>query len=244
MAQPSLDDQPDQEPAGRHGWRRPSRLWILRLVRARARTFFAALTMVVIWVASGAFGHGALSAGVRFLVAWNVGAILWLAMAFIMMARSDAARMRKRSAEQDEGAALILLVSCVASTACLVAIASVLGGETTADGAQSWRIGLGVLTIVTAWLFMHMTFTLHYAHAWYEPNGSDLLFPDKEMAPDYFDFAYFALTIGVACQTADVALRGKRMRRLVTVQAVLAFFFNTAVLALGVNVAASIVGGK
>lgn len=201
--------------------------------------------MIAIWVVSGALWQGALSDGVRFLAAWNVGAILWLAMTVVMMARSDPARMRKRSAEQDEGAALILLVSCAASTACLVAIASVLGGATgAADVSQSWRIGLGVLTIVSAWLFMHMTFTLHYAHAWYEPDGGDLLFPDKEVTPDYFDFAYFSLTMGVACQTADVAIRSKRMRRVVTVQAVLAFFFNAAVLALGVNVAASVVGAK
>lgn len=219
--------------------------WLIRLIKARARTFLAALAMVVTWIGLRTLADGALSGGVRLLVSWNVGALLWLAMAGVMMARSSSARMRRRSAEQDDGAALILVVSCAAASACLVAIASVLGNAPEVGGhAQTWRIGLGVLTIFTAWLFMHMTFTLHYAHAWYAPGGGDLLFPDKEQAPDYFDFAYFALTIGVACQTADVAISGKRMRRLVTVHSVLAFFFNTAVLALGVNVAASVVGGK
>ena len=218
---------------------------MVRIVRGRARTFFAFLMMAATWPATGWLPWGdALSVPARLLVSWNVGALLWLVLAVVMMMRSDAARMRRRAAQQDDGAAIILLVSCIAASACLVAIASVLGNAPHLPAApRSWHIGLGVLTIFSAWTFMHVAFTLHYAHAWYEPDGEGLLFPDHEKSPDYFDFAYFALTIGVACQTSDVCVAGRRMRRLVTGHSVLAFFFNTAVLALGVNVAASVVGG-
>jgi len=218
---------------------------VIRIIRGRARTFGAFLVMAATWLAAGWLPWaGALSGPARLLVAWNVGAVLWLLLTVVVMLRSDAARMRRRAAEQDEGAAIILLVSCIAASACLVAIASVLGAAPRLPaGVRSWYIGLGVLTIFSAWMFMHVAFTLHYAHAWYEAEGGGLLFPDHEKTPDYFDFAYFALTIGVACQTADVCVAGRRMRRLVTGHSVLAFFFNTAVLALGVNVAASVVGG-
>lgn len=221
----------------------PQRL--MRIVRGRARTLLAFAMMVATWLTLGSLAGGSsLSGAARLLVSWNVGAVLWLLMAVVMMARSDAERMRRRAAEQDDGAAIILLVSCVAASACLVAIASVLGKTPGETGAiKSWHIGLGVLTIFTAWMFVHVAFTLHYAHAWYDSDGEGLRFPDHEAAPDYFDFAYFALTIGVACQTSDVSVAGRRMRRLVTGHSVLAFFFNTAVLALGVNVAASVVGG-
>lgn len=232
----SRDDGPKQQEEGGTMWRR---LW--RLLRYRLRTLLSLVAMVMAWVLLEPLLPGV----ARLLAAWNVGAVLWLGLAVVMMARSDVSRMRTRAAQQDDGAALILAVSCAASSACLAAIVLLLGGAPEAAGLpEAARLGLAGITIVSAWLFMHMTFTLHYAHAFYEPHGRQLRFPDKDVEPDYFDFAYFALTIGVACQTADVAICGRRMRRLVTAQSVLAFFFNTAVLALGVNVAASLMGGK
>ena len=49
-----------------------------------------------------------------------------------------------------------------------------------------------------------------------------------------------AFTIGAAAQTSDVAITTARMRRLVMAQSVLSFGFNTAVLALAINLAASV----
>ena len=52
------------------------------------------------------------------------------------------------------------------------------------------------------------------------------------------DFLYFSFTIGAAAQTSDVSVTSSRMRRIVLVQTVLSFLFNTTVLALAINVAA------
>ena len=68
-----------------------------------------------------------------------------------------------------------------------------------------------------------------------------LQFPDDPPEPDYWDFAYFAFTIAVACQTADVSLRSHSMRKTVLAQSVLSFLFNASILGLSVNVAASLV---
>jgi uncharacterized membrane protein len=86
-------------------------------------------------------------------------------------------------------------------------------------------------------------FALHYAHDYYarvirgEPGG--LAFPGGE-APDYGDFLYFACVIGTSAQTADVGFTCRQMRRTGLVHCVLAFFFNTTLLALTINIASSL----
>lgn len=68
-----------------------------------------------------------------------------------------------------------------------------------------------------------------------------LKFPDDnaDFRPDYGDFLYFSFTIAVASQTADVSVTTQPMRRLVLLQSILSFGFNTAILAFTINIAAS-----
>ena len=69
------------------------------------------------------------------------------------------------------------------------------------------------------------------------PRGrSDL---SRGRQPDYWDFFYFATSIGAASQTSDVSIRSKHLRRLVTLHAIISFFFNATVLALAINIGAS-----
>jgi uncharacterized membrane protein len=59
--------------------------------------------------------------------------------------------------------------------------------------------------------------------------------------PDYWDFFYFATSFGAASQTSDVSILTKSLRRLATLHAIISFSFNTAVLALAINLAASMI---
>jgi uncharacterized membrane protein len=131
------------------------------------------------------------------------------------------------------------------------AIVAELGPVKTLEGwSKAAHLGLAILTVVDSWLFIHLTFALHYAHEYYferatspdrEPQlRGGLVFPGTEQ-PTYIDFLYFAYVIGVACQTADVSTSSAAMRAVALAQGVLAFFFNTAVLALTVNIAAGFV---
>ena len=84
-------------------------------------------------------------------------------------------------------------------------------------------------------------FAVHYAHEYYGPGGQEaggLQFPGATDEPDYWDFVYFALVIGMSAQVSDVAVTGRRIRRTVMVHAIVAFWFNVAVLALLINIAA------
>lgn len=104
-------------------------------------------------------------------------------------------------------------------------------------------------TIFVSWSFIQVIFTEHYAHEYYMQNdggrrvldekGSGLDFPG-EPKPDYIDFLYFTVTIGVANQTADIAIRSRPMRILVLIHSVISYFFNATILALSINIVSSI----
>lgn len=178
------------------------------------------------------------------IVGWNVGACLYLLLAGQMMFSSTEEAMKTRALKQDVGQVLVLVFVVAAALMCIVAIVAELAVVKALTGTQRYtHIGLAVLTIVSSWAFTQVMFALHYAHDYYatqvrgEPVGLD--FPGGQ-APGYSDFLYFSCVIGTSGQTADVSFTSRRMRRTGTVHCVLAFFFNTTLLALSINIASGL----
>ena len=107
------------------------------------------------------------------------------------------------------------------------------------------HISLVAATILSVWTFIHMMFALHYAgeyyapgHGWGARRACD--FPEEE-EPGWGEFLYQAFVIGCACATADVNATSKAMRRACLVHGVVAFFFNTIILALTINIGAGLI---
>lgn len=206
-----------------------------RLVIATTAGLCTALLLPADWTASPV---------TRALVAWNVGVVLYLVLALTMMARSTKERLRRRARIEDEGRWAVLALVSLAVLASLVAIALQLGvaREFTA-GSRARHVGLAAFTVITSWAFMQVMFAMHYAHEFHVPRdghptgGMD--FPGTP-SPDYFDFVYAASIIGTSAQTADVTFTSSAMRRTALLHCVLAFFFNTTVLALAINIAAGL----
>ena len=179
----------------------------------------------------------------RLLVGWDVGVLLNLVLVWTMMALSSHAALQRRADREDAGAVVVLVVTIAAAIASLVAIALELHGikDTGGGRVETGRLGLAGGTILLSWFFVHTMFALHYAHDYYagEDDRGGLKFPD-EAKPDYWDFLYFAFTMGAASQTSDVTVVASRMRRFVLAHTILSFLFNTTVLALAINVGASL----
>ena len=145
---------------------------------------------------------------------WSAGTSasrLYLVLAFSLMARSDVHRLKRRAANQDEGSVAILLLIVAAAIASLGAIFAELG---TVGGAPRTpgQLILATATVVMSWAFIHSIFALHYAHEFYG-EGRDrkiggMSFPDDQ-EPDYWDFTYFAFTIGMCAQVSDVTVSSK-----------------------------------
>ncbi|AGS23471.1 DUF1345 domain-containing protein [Rhizobium etli] len=182
------------------------------------------------------------SAG-NILFGWNVSAIIFVALSWRKMLRATVETIRKRSADLDFSDTVLLALSIGAALASIAGIGIELHSikEAPPDVALT-RAGAAVLTILISWIFLHTLFTIHYAHYFYggANEGSGLKFPDGIEEPGYWDFLYFSFTIGVAAQTADVGVSSTSMRKLSLLHAVLSFLFNTTILALAINVGASL----
>jgi len=180
----------------------------------------------------------------RWLLAWNVGVWLYVALAAAMMIGSSQGHMRQRAQLQDDGKYAVLALTVVAGIASLVAIAFELAVVKDLHGwLRGAHIALAGATVLSSWTFIQIMFTLHYAHDYYQAachgHQPGLAFPGDEN-PDYGDFFYFSVVIGTSGQTADVSFVTKPMRRIGSLHCILAYLFNTTVLALLINIGASL----
>jgi uncharacterized membrane protein len=189
-----------------------------------------------------------LSWSTRAILSWDALWACFLGSTFIAMMDCNIERIQARAAEQDEGQHAILALALIAAAISIGAIAAELSLAKADHGlVKGLRIGLAFLTVAGSWLFVQTVFALHYAHEYYaasvDPKSAEvqggLAFPGGEL-PDYWDFLHFAVVIGVAAQTADVAFTSKGLRRVGTIHGVVAFTFNTVVLALTINLLAGL----
>jgi len=172
------------------------------------------------------------------LSGFDVGALVFLLVTARAFAKSDPASMRVQAKQQDVGRFGVLWSSVALSCVVMVALWVELRGQDGIGGVLDMLAA--AVTIVMSWLYMNMIFALHYAHTYYGHRSSTqkgLDFPGDE-DPDYWDFAYFALVLGMTFQVSDVEITNRRVRRLALMHSVIAFFFNVFIIAISVNVAA------
>jgi len=209
--------------------------YVLRVLHARPRLLAAAALGIIL--------IPLLPAGIplprRILAGWNVGVMLYLMLLYWRFAGTSASDIRNHAAAEDEGRVAILALTVAAALASIGAIVAELGtGEGSARSAA--QLALATVTIVLSWALIHTIFALHYAHEFYGSgsNSGGLRFPAQQ-PPDYLDFVYFSFGIGTAAQVSDVEIVSRDIRRVVTAHSIVSFFFNAALLALIVNIAAS-----
>lgn len=182
----------------------------------------------------------------RLLTGWNVTVWAYLFTMGALMMRADHHQVKAISARQDESAVLVLATLSVAASMSLAAIISQLSTlKNMAPDEKAVHYAFTVLTLIGSWFLVGTLFCFHYAHLFYQAGAQarPLQFPEREHAPDYWDFLYFSFTIGVAVQTSDVTVQTGAMRRIVLAQSVLSFFFNLVILGLSINIAAGLING-
>jgi uncharacterized membrane protein len=210
--------------------------YVLRVILARPRLATAAMFGIAVL----ALLPSGMLLTRRLLVGWDAGVALYLVLVYTLMARSKIGEIRSHAAAQDEGRHAVLVLTVLAAVASLGAILAELGASPGA-GRTAMQLGLAATTIVLSWAFTHTIFALHYAHDFYGEHGAKqggLAFPGDD-APDYWDFVYFSVVIGMTSQVSDVAVTSKPIRQTVTAHGIVSFFFNATLLALMVNIAAS-----
>jgi uncharacterized membrane protein len=170
-----------------------------------------------------------------FLIAFNVGVLVYLTLMVFMFSEATTSSMRSRAQIQNEGKWTVLAASLLVALAVLGALSSDLHA---AKVKSLTDIALASSTIFFSWIFVAFTFSQHYAHAFYT-TPDQLEFPNTP-SPDYFDFLYFSTVLSMCCQTSDVVVTSSTMRRIVLLQSVLSFFFNVTIISITVNVIAGV----
>ena len=193
---------------------------------------------------SGLFASSSATSNAVTGTAW-----LFFILVGMMMRRSTKATIRTQAEREDESQWVLLTVGVGAACAALAAIVAELGPVKALEGpVRAAHLGLVAATILSAWTFIHLLFALHYAHEYYadapetpapDDTRAGLKFPDGP-EPVYLDFLYHSFVIGCACATADVETISKTMRRTTLAHGVIAFFFNTVILALTINIGAGL----
>jgi uncharacterized membrane protein len=206
----------------------------VRLIYARPRTTIAlAIGILVSLLLPSSF-----RLVTRLLFGWDALIAVYLVLVYAMMLCNDHQHIRRAAAMQDDGRFVILLVVATGAFASIAAIVSELG--TPHRGVL--ELSIAITTIVLSWAAVHTTFALHYAHDYYrgaKPGGLQFPSGDKEDHADYWDFVYFSFVIGMTAQVSDVGITDKTIRRTATAHGIVSFIYNTALLALTVNIAAS-----
>jgi uncharacterized membrane protein len=183
----------------------------------------------------------------RFLLGWNVLSWLYLTWVAITLLHADSGHIKRLALAQAESAPVVLMIVVLASVVSLVAIVfELIAAKAAGAHHMATPLLFAFATVVGSWLLLPTLFGLSYAAEYYgtEPD-SGLLFPGatEGFEPNHTDFLYFSFTIAVTAQTSDVGITTRAMRRLVLVQSILSFVFNTTILAFSINAAAGFFSG-
>ena len=206
-------------------------------LRLRPRLLAAILTGSLL----AALWPGVLAWQTRALIGWNLTVWIYLPLIVWMMLTGDAVHhVQQRARRLAEGVPVVLLLAVLGALASLAAITLEL--QAAKQSHQPGYLLLVLATVCGSWLLLPVEFALAYASLYHRPGQTapGLLFPGDDGPPDYGDFLYFSITLAATAQTSDVGIGSRPMRRLVLVQTLLAFAFNTGVLALAINILAGL----
>ncbi len=171
------------------------------------------------------------------MAGFDVAATLFLLSCLSLLATRNTKDICEHAQENDANRHVLLAITGIVMAILLIAIAAEAVGRTPQPFTRILIVG----TLILAWLFSNTVYALHYAHlAYMQPDVgcSGLTFPGTT-EPVYWDFVYFAFTLGMTFQTSDVTISGNHIRRVVTLHSLAAFFFNIGVLAFTINVLGS-----
>jgi uncharacterized membrane protein len=204
----------------------------MRLIYARPRMFISLGVGILVCLLL----PGSPRLTTRLVLGWDALIAVYLVLVYVMMLCNDHQHIRRSAAMQDDGRFVILLVTAIGAFASIAAIVVELGAH-----RGPVELTIAITTIALSWAAVHSIFALHYAYEYYRQPLGGLQFPsgDKEDHADYWDFVYFSFVIGMTAQVSDVGISDKIIRRTATAHGIVSFIYNTALLALTVNIAAS-----
>jgi uncharacterized membrane protein len=217
---------------------------VWRAVRGRPRLFTGLAVIILAWPLL----PSAFAITTRGIIAWDIGVLVFLLLSARLFATEPPAAMPAAAEAQQEGEWTIFWLTLAVIIVSFVAVSSEFAAIKTGPAdRRGLEIALVAVTLFLSWLVTHVTFAFRYAHEFY---ASDLGGPDVdrglefpgEKEPDYLDFLYFALVLGMTFQVSDVQITSRKLRRVAALHGLISFLFNTVIVAFTVNIAAGLMG--
>ncbi|MCX2433225.1 DUF1345 domain-containing protein [Pedobacter sp. GR22-10] len=174
---------------------------------------------------------------------WDLFCLVLISLHWYMFFHTSVAQTHLKAVKQDETRGEIFAVVVVSTFAGLLAVVLLLIDQ----DIKPFDLIIAISGMFLSWFLVHTTFSMRYAHLYYETidqgdarkKGSGLDFPGNE-APDFIDFAYFSFVLGMTFQVSDVEISSRRIRRLSLLHSLIAFVFNTVIVALTINALAGL----
>jgi uncharacterized membrane protein len=217
-----------------------SRFRLLRIIFARPHLFAG--------VAVGLLGYLLLTpvpgSAIRAVLGFDIGAAVFIGATMLAFFRQHDRDISADAKRQQEGEWSVFALTLIGAVMSFVSIFLFSGAGPGHKIERGLYLAFVVTTLMLSWLTIHVSFAYRYAHEYYtrnqagEPDGG-ILFPQDDK-PDYLDFVYFSFVLGMTFQVSDCNITSKKLRRLATLQGLIGFLFNTVILALSVNIAASL----
>jgi uncharacterized membrane protein len=182
----------------------------------------------------------------QFMFAWDVFCVVQIGISWYIFTRTTAAQTHQQANLEDESRGGTTLLVMVATLAGLLAVFLLLMNKGNTAENEVLQTTISFVGMFLSWFLVHTVFAVRYAHSFYGdgkgkaksyPGG--LSFPSDDQ-PDFLDFAYYSLVIGMTFQVSDVDITSKQMRRLTLLHSVISFMFNTFIVALTINAVANI----
>ena len=177
------------------------------------------------------------------MLGWDVFCVMLISLHWYMFFHTSATETHLKAKMQDETRGEIFAIVVVSTFAGLLAVIVLLINK----DINPLDLVIAILGMFLSWFLVHTTFTMRYAHLYYgnvkkdnpTQHGSGLDFPGDE-APDFIDFAYFSFVLGMTFQVSDVEISNRTIRRLSLLHSLIAFIFNTVIVALTINAVAGL----
>jgi uncharacterized membrane protein len=187
-----------------------------------------------------ALGEG-VSWSVAALCATDVASVVFVAWVWVTVGREDAAATARIACAEDASRAAAEAVLIGAGAASLLVVAFTLAQASHAQSpARGFLTALALVSVAVSWSSVHTVYALRYARLYYTPPEGGIDFHGER--PDYLDFAYLALTVGMTFQVSDTDLVGKRVRRSALRHALTSYVFGTVIVAITVSSVAALLG--
>ncbi len=203
---------------------------------AGVRTGLAALVGLVGGVVTSLF----VTWQAAILVGWIAAAAFNLVWTWLTVARLGPTATRAHVNVEDPSQALSESLVVTAGVALLAAVGLLLVRAGQAHGStKAYFITIGILSVIASWATVHTVFMLRYARSYYRQQSGGVDFNEDD-PPAYLDFAYLSFTIGMTFQVSDTDLTTKPIRRIALGHALISYLLGAVIVALSINVVASL----